>query len=85
MEFKVGDLVLVSGLSSMNSHYNGKILAIDYIHNLQSGTTVYNFKEFTGFIYRDQIKPARIANTVITRKLYPHYEEDGEWLILKSM
>jgi hypothetical protein len=34
--------------------------------------------------WEEQLEHARIANTEIARKLYPHYEENGEWLMLKE-
>lgn len=40
-------------------------------------------EEFQGWGYWDEndFRYPRVANTAITRKLYPHYKEDGELLI----
>jgi hypothetical protein len=32
----------------------------------------------------EDLEHARIANTEIARKLYPHYKEDGDWLIMEA-
>lgn len=33
----------------------------------------------------DNTTLVKVANTTIARKLYPHYREDGEWLIKTTL
>jgi len=38
-------------------------------------------KEFSISWVESTLHQIKVANTAITRKLYPHYKEDGDWLI----
>lgn len=40
----------------------------------------YDYHSFS----ENSLEHAYMANTEIARKLYPHYEENGEWLMIKE-
>ena len=81
MKFKVGDRVRFIKKTSQMVNYGaiGEILSIDGSYRAS-----INFYENSGNNHRglDEIELVRIKNTKIARKLYPHYKEDGEWLIM---
>jgi hypothetical protein len=76
-KFKVGDVIKAEFKTNKRT-----IVTIERI-----GPKGYVFERVgNGFMWPEfwvesNFKLARIANTAITRKLYPHYKEDGEYLI----
>jgi hypothetical protein len=79
MKFKIGDTVMLT--EDVVTYQKGEV---GVIHSSQTSWD-WKVRFSTGRMcafHEHELEHARIANTEITRKLYPHYKEEGEWLII---
>lgn len=86
MSFKLGDRVRIKkdsiyfiGVSYNPIGVNGTVitLRIDHIHEYE---VLWDNGESNAYREID-LEYVKKANTKITRKMYPNYKEDGDWLI----
>ena len=87
MRFKAGDRVRILDAGDFD-HLVGKVRTIVSISDLATFPYILDVpKNSVGgdLLFNDEeLELARIKNTKIARKMYPHYEENGEWLIVKE-